>query len=120
MSWPVLTDDTAMVAVATDREGSGPVTICPLTSLKVPRTRLIRCRTAKPTLLCAGSIVHVPAVHPSGAGTPEVVMASAVVVISKFAFSWSCITVLAGQGGSSAYGSTLDVSSGLSHAFSSV
>jgi hypothetical protein len=38
---PVLTDETAMVAAAVDPDRSGRVITCPLTSLKVPRTRLI-------------------------------------------------------------------------------
>jgi hypothetical protein len=49
MSLPVLTDDITICAVTEHADGSGPVTICPLTSPNIPRTRLIRCRTAKPT-----------------------------------------------------------------------
>jgi hypothetical protein len=42
ISLPVLTDETAMMAAVEDSDGSALVMICPLTSLKVPRTRLIR------------------------------------------------------------------------------
>lgn len=39
---PVLTDDTPITAEAADPDGLAPVTIWPLTSLNVPRTRVIR------------------------------------------------------------------------------
>jgi hypothetical protein len=42
ISLPVATDETALAAAAVDPGRSGRVMICPLTSLKVPRTRLIR------------------------------------------------------------------------------
>src|SRR6266568_772931 len=67
ISLPVLTDESATAAVAEQRAGSGPVTILPLTWLNVPRTLLIRCRAAKATTVCAGSIVQVPAVQPASA-----------------------------------------------------
>jgi hypothetical protein len=64
---PVLTDESATAAVAQHRAGSRPVTILPLTWLNVPRTLLIGCRAAKATMVCAGSIVQVPAVQPASA-----------------------------------------------------
>jgi hypothetical protein len=68
MSLPVLTDPVPIVALTVDCDGSRRVTTHPSTSLNVPRTRLIRCRTAKPTVVCAGSITQVPAAHPAGIG----------------------------------------------------
>jgi len=64
---PVLTDGTAITAAAVDPGRSALATTCPLTSLNVPRTRLIKCRTLKLTTVWAESIVHVPATrHPPG------------------------------------------------------
>jgi hypothetical protein len=67
ISLPVLTDESATAAVAEQRAGSRPVTILPFTWLNVPRTRLIRCRAAKATTVCAGSIVQMPAVQSASA-----------------------------------------------------
>lgn len=59
---PVSIDARSIVAFTADSRGSSPVTIVPSNVPKRPRTLLtIRCRTVKPTLLWAGSMVQVPA-----------------------------------------------------------
>ena len=53
----------AMVACTDEARGSSPIVIVPVTSLNDPRTLLtIRWRATKPTVVCEGSSVKVPAV----------------------------------------------------------
>jgi hypothetical protein len=63
----VLTDATAISARTVEAVRSSAIVISPSTSANVPRTRLIRCRTAKPITLWAGSIRQVPLGTPGNA-----------------------------------------------------
>jgi hypothetical protein len=69
IAFPVLIDARSMVAVTCERVRSLAVMTVLWSSSNRPPTLLIRCRTVNPTVPCAGSIVHVPAVIPLSAAT---------------------------------------------------
>ena len=62
ISFPVLTEDRSMVALAVESSGLGAVTIWASNEVNWPRTLLtIRCRAMKPMVEWTGSRSQVPA-----------------------------------------------------------